>query len=132
MVSAVLEMGRGATCQVAVAGAISVGRAGERLAPIAEMAALDDMWRRGIDACDVLFLVDPGRPSSVSSGISVPAGPERVRQILTDQHRRRRERALPEITERTGWWLAIEGSNTRHELVHEALLTLANGRIGIS
>jgi dihydroorotase len=36
----VLEMGRGATCQVAVAGAISVGRAGERLAPIAEMAAL--------------------------------------------------------------------------------------------
>ncbi len=38
--SQVLELGRGAVCQVAVAGAITVGRAGARLAPLGELAAL--------------------------------------------------------------------------------------------
>ena len=36
----VLTLGEKALCQVAVAGAITVGRAGERLAPMAELAAL--------------------------------------------------------------------------------------------
>ena len=36
----VLGLGRGAPCQLAVAGAITVGRAGERLAPMGELAAL--------------------------------------------------------------------------------------------
>jgi dihydroorotase len=36
----VLELGRDAAAEVAVAGAITVGRAGERLAPLAELAAL--------------------------------------------------------------------------------------------
>jgi dihydroorotase len=36
----VLALGRSALCQVAVAGAITVGRAGERLAPMGELAAL--------------------------------------------------------------------------------------------
>ncbi len=36
----VLELGRHAAVEVAVAGAITVGRAGERLAPMAELAAL--------------------------------------------------------------------------------------------
>src|SRR5579872_4573716 len=36
----VLGLGRAALCQVAVAGAITVGRAGERLAPMAELAEL--------------------------------------------------------------------------------------------
>jgi dihydroorotase len=36
----VLEMGRAVACRVAVAGAISVGRKGEQLAPMAEMASL--------------------------------------------------------------------------------------------
>lgn len=36
----VLELGRGVMVEVAVAGAITVGRAGERLAPMAELAAL--------------------------------------------------------------------------------------------
>ncbi len=40
MVADVLERARGASCDVAVAGAITVGRRGERLAPMAEMAAL--------------------------------------------------------------------------------------------
>ncbi len=36
----VLSLGAGAMCQVAVAGAITMGRAGERLAPIGELASL--------------------------------------------------------------------------------------------
>ena len=40
VVRQVLDLGAGATCDVRVAGAITVGRAGERLAPLAEMAAL--------------------------------------------------------------------------------------------
>ena len=38
--SEVLTLGAGAACRVAVAGAITVGRAGERLAPMGELAAL--------------------------------------------------------------------------------------------
>ena len=40
VVRQVLDLGANAACDVAVAGAITVGRAGERLAPLAEMAAL--------------------------------------------------------------------------------------------
>jgi dihydroorotase len=40
VVREVLDLGKAALCDVHVAGAISVGRAGEQLAPMAEMAAL--------------------------------------------------------------------------------------------
>ena len=40
VVREVLALGRDSLCEVAVAGAITVGRAGERLAPLAEMAEL--------------------------------------------------------------------------------------------
>src|SRR5690606_5343080 len=36
----VLELGRGACCEVVTSAAITVGRKGERLAPMAELAAL--------------------------------------------------------------------------------------------
>jgi dihydroorotase len=40
MVHEVLDLGRGALCDVRVAGAITIGREGEKLAPLAEMASL--------------------------------------------------------------------------------------------
>ena len=40
VVREVLELGRSAPCEVKTSGAITVGRAGEQLAPMAEMAAL--------------------------------------------------------------------------------------------
>jgi dihydroorotase len=40
MVHEVLDLGRGALCDVRVAGAITMGREGEKLAPLAEMASL--------------------------------------------------------------------------------------------
>lgn len=50
MVHEVLDLGRGALCDVRVAGAITIGREGEKLAPLAEMAALG-----------VLLFTDDGR-----------------------------------------------------------------------
>ena len=40
VVAQVQDLGRGACCDVVVAGAITVGRAGRQLAPMAEMAEL--------------------------------------------------------------------------------------------
>ena len=40
VVRQVLDLGAAAMCEIAVAGAITVGRAGKQLAPLAEMAAL--------------------------------------------------------------------------------------------
>src|SRR6266498_187303 len=40
MVHEVQDLGRSAPCEVRVAGAITIGREGEKLAPIGEMAAL--------------------------------------------------------------------------------------------
>jgi dihydroorotase len=69
----VLGLGAGALCQVAVAGAITVGRAGERLAPMGELAALgvtmftDD--GTGVqDACVMRRALEYGRGLGVTLG----------------------------------------------------------------
>ncbi len=71
----VLELGRPAPCDVRVAGAITEGRSGERLAPMAEMAALgvrmftDD--GAGVDD-DQLMRRALEYASGLSSGIDAP------------------------------------------------------------
>ena len=74
MVREVLELGRSAPCDVHTSGAISVGRAGEQLAPLAEMAALgvrlftDDgsgvadtrLMRRALEYASGIKLADGG------------------------------------------------------------------------
>ncbi len=73
IVREVLELGRAAPCDVRCSGAITVGRAGEQLAPLAEMAALG-----------VRFFTDDGagvadarlmrRALEYASGIKLAAG----------------------------------------------------------
>jgi dihydroorotase len=73
VVREVLELGRLAPCDVHTSGAITVGRAGEQLAPLAEMAALG-----------VRFFTDDGagvadarlmrRALEYAAGIDVPGG----------------------------------------------------------
>lgn len=73
VVREVLELGRLAPCDVRTSGAITVGRAGEQLAPLAEMAALG-----------VRFFTDDGagvadarlmrRAFEYAAGIDVPGG----------------------------------------------------------
>ncbi|HMK62259.1 MAG TPA: hypothetical protein VK386_01460, partial [Acidimicrobiales bacterium] len=122
------------------------------------LAMLEALWERGVDPQDVLVVVDglagvPHRPAPVTipdmrtatvvlvngnrgsprAGMVVlTGGAARLRQLLADQLRRRRRRALPEATSRPGWSLVVEGFDIEHQRVHEALLTLADGRLGAS
>jgi len=119
---------------------------------------LEELWRRGVDPGSVLVVVDglagvPHRPAPVvapdvraatvvlvngnrgsprSGMVVLTGGMARLRQLLADQLRRRRQQALPEATTSSGWSLAVDGFDVEHERVHEALLTLANGRFGTS
>ncbi len=121
------------------------------------IGAIESLWKRGIDARDVAFLIDGldgpaalfaghfhelagvtavlvnSRLAPPPSGVfTLSGGSARLRSLRADQLRRRRQRALPAVTGRGGWSLFVEGFNAGHERVHEALLTLANGHIGTS
>jgi trehalose/maltose hydrolase-like predicted phosphorylase len=119
---------------------------------------LEELWRRGIDSRDVVLLIDGWSDTATRSSptlgsdlrdvtallvnarratapegvISLPGGSARLRQVMTDQRRRRRQRALPEATAKAGWSLVVDGFDATHERVHEALLALADGHVGTS
>ena len=122
---------------------------------------LGDLWERGIGPGLVLvagdemgpvgglpgsdsFLLVPeaARATAVSVGvepvgvpegvIALGGGPPAFAGLLRDQLRRREEREVPRIDEAPGWTLAVDGLDPQLERAHEALLTLADGRIGTS
>ncbi len=118
---------------------------------------LEELWRRGVDPRETLLLIIglpavaehrasvpfPGsdetpRPFGASRGspraavVSVAAESADLDQLLADQLRCRRQRALPEALTRAGWSLVVSGFDPKHERVHEALLTLADGHTGTS
>jgi trehalose/maltose hydrolase-like predicted phosphorylase len=118
----------------------------------------EELWRRGVDPETALVVLDgltgvPHRPATVidpdvrsatvvlvnggrgsppSGVLALTGGATRLRQLLADQLRRRRQRALPAATTRAGWSLVLEGDDPENEHVHEALLTLADGHVGSS
>jgi trehalose/maltose hydrolase-like predicted phosphorylase len=120
------------------------------------LGMLEELWRRGVDPQAVLVVIDgsagvPHRPAPVidpdvrsatvvlvnsgrgsprSGTVVLAGGTARLNQLLADQLRRRRRRALPEVTSRAGWSFVVEGFDLENERVHEALLTLADGRVG--
>jgi trehalose/maltose hydrolase-like predicted phosphorylase len=120
---------------------------------------LDDLWRRGVGPAEVLIAGDefgplgglpgsdslmltPGterstvvsvgvEPTGVPEGIvRVDGGPDAFAAILEDQIRRRLARELPPPDDDPEWVMTLEGVDPERERVHEALLTLADGRIG--
>jgi len=117
-----------------------------------------ELWQRGVDPQAVLAVVDglsgvPHRPAPVvvpdvreatvvlvnggrrpsrTGMLALTGGAARIHQLLADQLRRRRRRSLPEATPRAGWTVCIEGFDLENERVHEALLSLANGHVGMS
>ncbi len=109
IVREVQELGRSALCRVEVAGAITVGRGGERLAPMAEMAALgvriftddgngvqdDGVMRRALEYasdldvrlaqhCEVDSLADGGQmhEGEWSSRLGIPGIPAEAEEIM--------------------------------------------------
>jgi trehalose/maltose hydrolase-like predicted phosphorylase len=95
----------------------------------------------GLAGSDALLLVPATRRATVVSvGVEptgappdvlhLPGGPESFLALLTDQLERRRRGDVPDIDVDPDWTLTVEGVDPRLERVHEAMLTLADGRIG--
>jgi trehalose/maltose hydrolase-like predicted phosphorylase len=117
---------------------------------------LDALWRRGVSAADVLVVDDGTGPSGrieavrraaslatvVCAGptasdlpdgvLRLPDGPAGVAAVLGDQVRRRARRELPHPTADDGWTLRLDGLDEEQERVWEALLAVADGRVGIT
>ncbi len=118
---------------------------------------LEELWGRGVDSRDVLILIDgvgelrhrlapalldvgdataivvkAGRVPPPAGVVSLTGGSARLQQLLADQLRRRRQRALPGPPGRAGWSLVVNGVDTQRERGRESLLTLADGHIGTS
>jgi trehalose/maltose hydrolase-like predicted phosphorylase len=117
---------------------------------------LNELWRRGVHGADVAVLIEamskvlqepPRFLVPHLSDVTVlfvddeasPAGSEfrtgrraDLHQILAQQQRFRRNRSLPEATSTSGWSLVVDGFDTTHERVQEALITVADGHLGTS
>jgi trehalose/maltose hydrolase-like predicted phosphorylase len=91
------------------------------------------LWERGIAPHNVLVVGGPlkaqtadGMPGVVRRG----GGPDAVAALLEDQITRRRRGELPVLTEVSEWSVVFDGVDPLLERVREALLTLADGRLG--
>jgi len=72
-------------------------------------------------------------PNGVPEGVvALGGGPAAFRGVLEDQLRRRKRGELPRSDGDPEWTLAIDGFDPILERAHEAVLTLADGRIGTS
>jgi trehalose/maltose hydrolase-like predicted phosphorylase len=94
-----------------------------------------------VPGSDSLMLVaEAARATAVSVGIEpagVPdgvvalgGGPPRFTALLDDQLARRRRGELPGLDDDPEWSITIEGVDSEHERAADALLTLADGRLG--
>lgn len=118
----------------------------------------DAMWLRGIGPAQLMIVGDefgelggvPGSDSlliaepamSVSVGVEptgVPAGvlhlaggPPTFASLLQDQLTRRLHGQAPRMDPDSAWSIAVDGFDARLERVHEALLSVADARIGTS
>jgi trehalose/maltose hydrolase-like predicted phosphorylase len=95
----------------------------------------------GLPGSDSLLLVpEAARATAVSVGrepdgvpegvIPLGGGPAAFVALLDDQIRRREQGDVPCIDEDAAWTLTKAGLDPEHERAHEALLGLADGRIG--
>ena len=122
------------------------------------LSMIDALWRSGVDPQGLLVIVDglsgvPHRPAPVtvpdaraatvalvnggrgaplSGMIALSGGSARLHQLLADQLRRRRRRALPDSRAQAGWSLVMEGFDAETQHVHDALFSLSDGHVGMS
>jgi trehalose/maltose hydrolase-like predicted phosphorylase len=95
----------------------------------------------GLPGSDSLLLLpDAARVTAASVGtepagtpaevLHLGGGPERFLALLEDQLERRRRGDLPEVDPDPAWTIEVDGLDPHLERVHEALLTIADGRLG--
>ncbi len=122
------------------------------------LSMVDALWRSGVDPQGLLVIIDglsgvPHRHAPVtvpdaraatfalvnggrgvprSGMIALSGGSGRLHQLLADQLRRRRWGALPDSRTQADWSLVINGLDVETQRVHEALLSLSDGQVGMS
>ncbi len=93
-------------------------------------AVIHELWRRGIAPNQVGVLAPPG--ASIPFGVvSFDGAARNIVRVLEDQLERRRVRELPTRGTMPGWALVVPEFDDGRERVRDALLALANGRIGV-
>jgi trehalose/maltose hydrolase-like predicted phosphorylase len=95
----------------------------------------------GLPGSDSLLLVpETARATAVSVGrepdgvpegvLALGGGPTTFVALLAEQAHRRERGDVPRIDEDAAWIVSVDGLDPEHERVHEAVLELADGRIG--
>jgi len=109
-------------------GLVLVG--GDEFGPLGGLPGSDSLLL--VPAAARATAVSVGRePEGVPKGvIAVGGGPVAFVALLDDQIRRREQGVVPLIDEDAGWTVSVAGLDPEHERAHEALLGLADGRIG--
>jgi trehalose/maltose hydrolase-like predicted phosphorylase len=109
-------------------GLVLVG--GDEFGPLGGLPGSDSLLL--VPAAARAAAVSVGRePDGVPNGvIPVGGGPAAFVALLDDQIRRREQGDVPRIDEDAAWTVTEAGLDPEHERAHEALLGLADGRIG--
>ena len=106
--------------------------AGDEFGALGGLVGSDSVLRLPELAAATAFSVG-AEPGGVPDGIvHLGGGPAAFVDVLQDQVRRRRCRELPQVPQDPGWTLRIDGFDVERERAHEALLSLADGRVGTS
>ena len=111
-------------------GASLVLVAGDEYGPLGGMIGSDSylLIREAERATALSVGAEPtGPPPQV---LHLRGGPPLFVRILRDQLERRRRGDVPDVDRDPAWTLEVDGFDPRLERVHEALLTIADGRLG--
>lgn len=111
-------------------GASLVLLAGDEFGPLGGMIGSDSylLVREAERATAVSVGAEPtGAPPQV---LHLPGGPPLFVRILRDQLERRRRGDVPDVDRDPAWTLEVDTFDPQLERVHEALLTIADGRLG--
>ncbi|MHB8492029.1 MAG: glycosyl hydrolase family 65 protein [Solirubrobacteraceae bacterium] len=103
---------------------------GDELGPLGGLTGSDAMLM--VERVAAATVVSVGaEPAGVPDGvIALGGGPPRFLALLREQIRLRQHGALPMVPSDPTWTLRVEGVSAAHERAYEALLTVADGRLG--